>query len=398
MRRIIIATVLLGMFVNAYSQTTIEYNMKMWTTYTKTLWDSTQITTWGFSEGSKYPVLPGPTLYAEEGDTVVISIRNQSQGAPHTIHWHGLDVDQANDGVPSTSFLLEHMQDSTYTFIAPHPGTYLYHCHVASIVHVQMGMYGSFTVKPRGSENEVWEGGPAFDKEYLWLMSEVDKSWHENVPVHYSTDSLYPEFEVPEYNPDYFLINGNSHHQLRSDGETDIYTSNVSDIVLLRLSNVGYHLNEIIFPSGINSQIISSDGRPLPSFENKDTLLIGPGERYSVLLQSPIVLTDSIQVNYLDINNSSLLATQYGHVKFRQGTGIKSNNQMIDVLAYPNPSASGMFNVVGNFEKGVIVDIHGKELTKVQSNQIDLSQYPKGIYFAKFESINYNKTIKLINQ
>src|SRR5690554_4840212 len=73
----------------------------------KTLIDGQDIVFWGYgiddpsSQNNKI-FLPGPVLRFDVGDTVIIHLRNDSP-EDHTIHWHGLDVDQANDGVPHTS-------------------------------------------------------------------------------------------------------------------------------------------------------------------------------------------------------------------------------------------------------------------------------------------------------
>ena len=113
---------------------------------------------------------------------------------------HGLDVNQANDGVGSTSFNVPPiMGTGTYKFKATHAGTYIYHCHVETVVHLQLGMFGAFVVKAAGGANNAWTGGPAFDKDYTWVLSDVDKSWHDNIP----SGGAIPTFE-----PDYFLVNG----------------------------------------------------------------------------------------------------------------------------------------------------------------------------------------------
>jgi len=94
----------------------------------KTLSDGNNVRVFGFADNlSQYPDVPGPTLEFTEGDSVIIDFWNISQGAPHTIHLHGLDVNQENDGVPHLSFEVHHMEHGFYRFRAPAAGTYLYH-------------------------------------------------------------------------------------------------------------------------------------------------------------------------------------------------------------------------------------------------------------------------------
>ena len=133
----------------------------------------------GFTQALKQKVMmPGNTLYFEEGDSIEITLWNMSQGPPHTIHLHGLDVNQENDGVPALSFVVEHLDKGYYRFRAPHPGTYLYHCHVVSPLHVQAGMYGLIIVHPKGMEHRTWKDGYRFEREFSFLLNEVDRNWH----------------------------------------------------------------------------------------------------------------------------------------------------------------------------------------------------------------------------
>jgi len=66
--------------------------------------DGTAVPIWGYgwvTDG--FITLPGPLLSYNEGQQVDLNFTNPSPES-HTIHLHGLDVDQANDGVPATSF------------------------------------------------------------------------------------------------------------------------------------------------------------------------------------------------------------------------------------------------------------------------------------------------------
>ena len=159
------------------------------TTGQKDLHDGNSTRIMGFAETLSEEIdIPGPTIYMNEGDSVEIDFWNMSQGAPHTIHLHGLDVDQANDGVPNLSFDVHHMDHGYYRFKAPHAGTYLYHCHVVSTIHVQAGMYGVIIVRPpSGDANTTWDGGETYDREFIWTSSEIDTNWHTNAVLDHDT-------------------------------------------------------------------------------------------------------------------------------------------------------------------------------------------------------------------
>ncbi len=257
---------------------------------TAIMWDGTPLPLWGFKYGLGGQVeIPAPFIYVNEGDSVIFNVINQSP-MPHTIHMHGVDVDQANDGVPETSFLIPGiLGEGTYRFLASHAGTYIYHCHYESVIHTTMGMYGAFVVRAKDNVNTAWTGGPSFDKEYTWVIAEMDKEWHEDAPEN---------GEIPWFEPDYFVINGRSGQQL-ADTSVSI-SADPGQKVYLRTINIGYGIQEIIFPASFNATTVSSDGRPLPTEQVSDTLRLYPGERYGTLLDFFADEADSIKVNYYD--------------------------------------------------------------------------------------------------
>lgn len=348
------------------------------------LWDDTPTMLMGFTALMSASIdIPGPTLTYFEGDSVELKLRNMSQGAPHTIHLHGLDVDQQNDGVPHLSFDVGHNETKSYFFKAPHPGTYLYHCHVTSALHVQAGMYGLLIVKPNTGINETWDGGYIYDSEYAWMTSEIDLAWHEDSIINHPYDSTSMEFLLPDYNPEYFLVNGRSEQQLSEEGISIIASAN--EVVLLRVANIGYYGNTYRFPMHLNARIISSDGRPLPTIEYSDSLTILPGERYQVLLQSTYEFEDEIEIEYFNLNTLSIANTQHVPVSI-SGYFNQAEHQVDKINLYPNPSSNKLM-----FSKKIdsikLFDAEGKLLlTKQFSDEIDISVLPDGIYFLNIDS------------
>ena len=67
--------------------------------------------------------VPGPTIRAREGERLRVVLKN-SLSEPTTIHWHGLDVPNAMDGVPGlTQPAVEPGGTFTYEFEARPAGT-----------------------------------------------------------------------------------------------------------------------------------------------------------------------------------------------------------------------------------------------------------------------------------
>lgn len=257
---------------------------------------------WGYSTyspptpGSKV-FLPGPLLRFNEGDTVRVHFLNNSP-EDHTIHWHGLDVDYLNDGVPNTSTEVEPDSIHLYTFVCAHAGTFNYHCHVMTSLHLAMGMYGLFVVDPDSARNRIYTNGPRYTKDYNWLASELNQNWNDNV----LSPGLFTLYE-----PTYFMLNGLSGAQLQT-GDFDVNGS-INDTIALRLGNMGYGMVRYIFPPEANMRIYMSDGRPLPNMIESDTIEVFSGERFTVVLYPTEEFTSQVELQYIDLRTNQHVGT-----------------------------------------------------------------------------------------
>jgi FtsP/CotA-like multicopper oxidase with cupredoxin domain len=90
--------------------------------------------------------LPGPRIEARAGDTVRVRFKNSLPEAT-TIHWHGVRVPAAMDGVPAVQSPIAAGVEFTYEFVVPDAGTFWYHPHVRSEEQVERGLYGAFVVR-----------------------------------------------------------------------------------------------------------------------------------------------------------------------------------------------------------------------------------------------------------
>lgn len=318
---------------SAHGQKIVFHDAVMLTNGRTTLYNDSSVAIFGFSTTIFAPFkLPSRTLYANEGDSVVVIAHNHSRD-PHTVHLHGTDVDTRNDGDPMTSFSIDHDEDTTYSFRANHAGTYIYHCHFQDVMHLQMGMYGLLIIKAANGAKTAWTGGPSYSKEYAWLTSELDKYWHDTYEVidagHENT------LKHPKYRPKYFLINGKSQQQLI---DTSIaIAANVGDKIYLRLANIGFYTNSFIFPSFMNATVIDSDGRPLPSAFAADTVEVMPGERYGVMLSATNETAGSIVVNYINMNTNRIEGIETVPFSILPALGVNDKKASNIINLFPNP-------------------------------------------------------------
>jgi FtsP/CotA-like multicopper oxidase with cupredoxin domain len=67
-----------------------------------------------------------------------------------TIHWHGLDVPNAEYGVAgATQNAVMPGETYTYRFVAEQVGTFWYHSHQHSKEAVEKGLFGSLIIEPK---------------------------------------------------------------------------------------------------------------------------------------------------------------------------------------------------------------------------------------------------------
>src|SRR5712692_525872 len=114
---------------------------------------------WGFN-GS----CPGPTIQANQGDRVRILVENRLPESL-AIHWHGLEIPYAMDGMPYLSQRpIAPGSRLAYEFKIHQTGTFFYHSH--SPMQKMMGMVGLFILHPLRAHV------PAVDRDFGVVLQE----------------------------------------------------------------------------------------------------------------------------------------------------------------------------------------------------------------------------------
>ena len=115
---------------------------------------------------------PGPELRVKQGDLVEVTLRNDDVDQGVTIHWHGVDVPNAEDGVAGvTQDAVLPGEHYTYRFRADQVGTFWYHSHQVSSKEVRRGLFGALVIEPRSSvggldlavTSHTYDGSPTLD-------------------------------------------------------------------------------------------------------------------------------------------------------------------------------------------------------------------------------------------
>ncbi len=100
--------------------------------------------------------IPAPLIAIDEGDELFLTLTNVGMimrpdlFEQHTVHFHGYaNASAFYDGVPDASIAINTGGSFTYYYLAPEPGTYMWHCHISPPEHLQMGMVGQLYVRPK---------------------------------------------------------------------------------------------------------------------------------------------------------------------------------------------------------------------------------------------------------
>lgn len=347
---------------------------------------------WGYgllSDG--YITAPGPLLEYETGDEVNLAFVNNSPES-HTIHLHGLDVDQANDGVPTTSFIVIMDEIGSYSFTASEPGTFLYHCHVTTTLHLTMGMYGMILVRHPGGV--LFEGGPSYYSDAPLLFSDLE------IATNLDQVQSYPFHDI---RPDYFMVNGRSGSQLETGstgipGESGtIISCPNGESIALRLGSMAYTLTKIIIPTELEGMCYMSDGRPVPTPFGVEEIDIYPGERFTILISPEAEYDGSIEVQSWDMVNSEYLHSNF--VRIRDAAlniGTPHIQSPLSLSISPNPSSNFITvntNDSRSIEDWAIYNASGKIVLEGQTDlhlmRVDISSLESGSYI--LESIHGQK-------
>lgn len=232
------------------------------------LMDDTVVRVWGYNGQ-----MPGPELRVREGDRLRVTLRNDLP-APTTIHWHGVNVPNAMDGVAGLNqAAVEPGGEFVYEFDATPAGSRWYHSHADPQLQVAIGLYGALIIEPRVQTT-------AYDREFTYLMAEWDAELTPAVAAGTAPRGAGDKLlRGGELGADFFLLNGRMH------GATPPMVVREGDRVLIRLYNVG-SMPHAFHTHGHSFTVVATDGNPVPAAAQlvKDTILIGPAERYDLAL------------------------------------------------------------------------------------------------------------------
>ena len=255
-----------------------------------------QVRTWAY-DGA----VPAPPIRVSAGDELHVRLTNDLP-APTTVHWHGLALRNDMDGVPELTMpAVAPGGTFDYAFAVAHPGTYWFHPHVG--VQLDTGLYAPLIVddpaEPGGYDEEAvlvlddWTDGWAAAPQAILDAARRDGMGATTGMGGMSTGGMgggmggsgmgdvSPGRPLGSDTGDVaypaHLING----RLPSDPVT--IRSRPGRRIRLRLINAGADTAYRFAVGGHRLTVTHTDGFPVQPV-SVDSLLIGMGERYDLLI------------------------------------------------------------------------------------------------------------------
>jgi FtsP/CotA-like multicopper oxidase with cupredoxin domain len=219
--------------------------------------------TWTYDGG-----VPGPEIRVTRGDRVRIRLDNRLS-EPTTIHWHGLAVPPAMDGVVGLSqSAVPPGQSFTYEFDVTQSGTFFYHAHVG--LQLDRGLYGPLIVEEPGENDRLH-----VDREYVLLFDD----WLTITPETALASMRVSGGMMGGGGPAYagYLLNGTTVASRLAVAR--------GERVRLRLINAASATPFRVGLAGHTFTVTHADGQPVSPVE-ASTLVIGMGERYDVIVSA----------------------------------------------------------------------------------------------------------------
>ena len=218
---------------------------------------------WGYNG-----TIPGPTIQVYPGDYVNIRVYNKLPEAT-SIHWHGLDVPNSMDGVPSVEPTPKIEPNSYFDYhfqIINPPGSHMYHTHFHTVTQEMMGLGGAFIIL---DPNEYC----FIQRDYFIILQEFKlKGLKEG-------EEKSGEYDVDPLNHDFnfFTMNG------RCFPYTTPLSVKYGENIRIRLGNISGGAHPIHI-HGHQFFVTASDGNTIPYHNRllKNTILVAQGETWDV--------------------------------------------------------------------------------------------------------------------
>ncbi len=272
--------------------------------------DYQETAVWAFNDS-----VPGPTIHVLQGDRVIRRFVNALPQAS-TVHWHGIRIDNAMDGVAGVTQDAVASGDAFhYDFTVPDAGTYWYHPHNRTWEQMARGLSGALIV-------EEIEGAPAVDHDEALLLDD----WRLNDDAQIAEDfGNMHDWSHAGRIGNWITVNGQG-----------AWSRNVGRFtrMRLRLVNTANARVFIVEPRGLDGWVVALDGMPLDAPLRLENFTLAPAQRADLIVD--VVAEEGKKAFLLSIERDG------GYALATFNIGGASREQVLPAPAAlpPNPVAS----------------------------------------------------------
>ncbi|WP_437966978.1 multicopper oxidase family protein [Sorangium sp. So ce260] len=210
--------------------------------------------------------VPGPTIRVQRGERLRVTFTNRLP-RPTTVHWHGVRLPNAMDGVPGvTQPAVPPGGTFVYEFVPKDAGTFWFHPHLRSSEQVERGLYGALVVE---------DAAPLpYSRDVVWALDD----WRIR------EGAIDPQFNTPHD----LMHDGRWGNVITVNGSIDErLTVRPGERIRLRLLNAA---NGRVFApdfSGLDARVIAVDGLYTAKPLDPAGFELAPGNRIDLDITIP---------------------------------------------------------------------------------------------------------------
>lgn len=222
-------------------------------------------------------LVPGPELRARQGERLRIDVTN-ALAEDTTVHWHGLRLPNAMDGVPFlTQKPIAPGETFGYEFDAVDAGTFWYHPHQRSFEQMGRGLSGPLIIDEPNP--------PRVDRDITWVLDD----WRL-----LEDGTIAEDFGAPTD----MSHAGRVGNAVTINGKfPDRFTVQQGERIRLRLINVANARFFALDFGSLSAQIIALDGQPVtPHSPPGGVVVLGSAMRADIMLDCPAAPGTQLQV------------------------------------------------------------------------------------------------------
>ncbi|MAS05197.1 MAG: copper oxidase [Ahrensia sp.] len=264
---------------------------------------------------------PGPEIRVRKGERVQVRLTNNLE-EPTSVHWHGIRIDNAMDGVSGlTQAPVPPGESFDYDFVVPDSGTFWYHAHNRSWNQVARGLYGPLIVE---------EPEAAFDRDHDLTLVIDDWRLGDDGALDLASFGSMMDWSHGGRMGNWLTVNGES---------LPVYALKAGEAYRLRLICAANARVFELDPARFGAQVLAYDGQalPEPATLGYSPFLLGPAQRVDLL----VVPQEDFALE--EISGNELFA--FASFKVEEGSGAHTAIPRTSANAIPEPDLANAMTV-----------------------------------------------------